>query len=164
MALTFMSDIVTNKHLYPPVSPKSGREIYVSRFTAAVTDALAINNLIGLAPLPPFCVPVDCKLYLTDIDAGAALVWAAGILDAAKTALVTGSKLIDAATVGRAAGFQTPNVHNGIFLPATWLAEALCPAQHAEKIFAMFIATAAGTPAAGTIYGWLAYRAMEFGA
>jgi len=163
MALTILSDQLLNAHLRPAVAPHSAREIYTVQFAATLPDTLAINNLVGLAQLPPLCVPVDCKLYLTDIDGATALVWAAGILDTAKTALVTGSKLIDASTVGRTAGFQVPNVHNGIFLPATWLAEALCPAKDAAKTFTMFIATAAGTPAAGTVYGWLQYRAMEFG-
>lgn len=162
MSLTFSSDIVTNKRVRPAKQPHSAGEEMAVRFKAAVTAALAINNLVGCVVLPPMCVPTDIQVYMDDIDGATSLVWSAGILDTNETDLVTGSKMIDASTAGRTAGLQVMNA-TGVWDSATWLAETLCPDRMVEKIVAIKIDTAAGTPASGDIQGIVRYVSDNFG-
>jgi len=163
MALTHLSDQLTNAHLRPAVAPHSARELHGVKFSVVLPVTLAAGELIGLAQLPPYCIPVEAHIYVSDVDTNGTptMVWSAGVLNIATTGLVTGSKLIDASIIGQAAGFQRSNVHNGIFLPATWLAEAACPALHLPKTFAALIDTVAATKAAGNMYGYLYYRASD---
>lgn len=163
MALSHLSDELTNKKHRPAVPSVAGRSLYAVPFSVVLPVSLAEGALIGLAELPPFCIPVEAMIFVSDVDTHVTpeIVWSAGILNTTLDGLVTGSKLIDGSIVGQSAGFQRSNVHNGIFIPATWLAQADCPALHAPKTFAALIDTDAATKAAGNMYGYLFYRASE---
>ena len=157
MALAFSSDVVSNRALYPPASPAQAGQVMAQRFKATVTDQLALNDLIGLAVIPEFCLPVGLDMYLDDLDDATALIWSVGILNTDADDLVTGSELIAAATVGRTAGVQGVNDYDGIHEPATWLAATGAPGIAAQKTLAMKVTTAATTPVAGDIYGVVYY-------
>ena len=157
MALAYSSDVVANKALYPPAKPQSGGEVMCQRFKVTLDDEHALNDLIGLGVLPEYCLPVGLDMYLDDLDGATALVWDVGIYNTDEDDLVSGSLLIDGATVGQSAGVQGVNDYEGIHEPATWLAETDAPGIAAEKTVVMKIMTAAATPAAGDIYGVLYY-------
>ena len=158
MALTASSDMVANRALYPPASPAQAGMVCAQRFKVSLlTTQETLNALIGLAVIPENCLPVGLDMFLDDIDDATALVWSAGILNVAQDDLVTGSELIAAATVGRAAGVQGVNDYDGIHEPAAWLAQTGAPGIAAQKILAMKLTTAPGTPAAGDVYGVVYY-------
>ena len=160
MALDFSSNRVVNKHLIPPAKAYTAGQVMAQDFKVAVDNTLAINELVGLAVIPPRHHVIWLDMYLDDIDSAATLVWSAGILNVAKTDLVSGSTFIAASTVGRSAGAQAVNDFNGIYERATWEAEATAPDVNEEKIVAMKVTTAA-TAVAGDIYGTVYYIADE---
>ena len=162
--MDYESDVVANRALRPASKPHSSREVHAVPFVAVLDDQVALGDLIGLAALPEYCKPVDLDIYAEDLDDATALVWSAGILNADGDDLVTGSNLITGSTVGRTAGMQGVNVPDCIHKVATWLAQSDSPKIHEEKIVAMKITTAAGTPVAGNVYGVLKYIASEFNA
>jgi hypothetical protein len=160
MALAYSSDQVTNRFQAPPASPHSAGEVYVANFEVALDADLAANDLVGLAAIPPDCIPVDICMIVPDLDTGTvALLFDVGILNAAKTDLVPSSLLIDGSTAGQAGGVARMDDYECAYEPATWLAEATSPEKHEEKIVALKVMTAAATAAAGTIRGHVLYRA-----
>jgi hypothetical protein len=164
MALDYSSNEVTNRHLYPPKAPHSAGEVMVTKFKVDLDASLAINDLVGLVPLPANCIPVNYKAWMDDLDGASALVHDVGILNSDKDDLVASSLLVDGSTVGQSAGLVEMNDYECAMAPETWLAETDCPEAYEEKIVAMKIMTAAGTPASGSVRGLLWYRAMENGA
>jgi len=163
MALDYSSDAVTNRRTRPPATPHSAGEVYVCPFDVTLDDAVAANDLIGLAPLPPYCVPVTIELMATDLDSGTAMLIDVGILNDDEDDLVATSNLIDGSDVCQAGGTARSDDYEGAYEPATWLAESDCPAEHEEKIVAAKVMTAATTAVAGAIRGSLLYRAAHNG-
>jgi len=164
MALTYESDVIKNRHLYPPTSPRSAREVHCQKFEVEITAALQANDLIGLAPLPGDCIPVDIVYHSDDLDSGGtpALVMDVGVLNTARDDLVADSNLVTGSTVGQSAGFQRMNDYKGALEAATWLAKSDCPHLEDEKVVAAKVTTAPATGATGKIRGILFYRASEF--
>lgn len=165
MALTYSSDQVANRFQVPPASPHSAGEVHVATFEVALDDQVALNDLVGLAAIPPDCIPVDICMIVPDLDTNVApaIVFDVGILDAATTALVPSSLLIDGSDAGQAGGVARMDDFECAFEPATWLAAPTSPERHEEKIVAMSIVAAAATAAAGTIRGYVLYRSARNG-
>jgi len=162
--MDYTSDQITNKKYFPGAAPHSARENYVVRGTVALDTDLEDNDIAGLVELPANCIPVDCALISTDLDTGTpAIVFDVGILNAAGDDLVPSSNLITDSDVGQAGGVERMNDRECAFAPATWLAEATCPAISAAKTVALKVTTVAATPAAGTVDFLLFYRAAEGG-
>lgn len=164
MALDYNSDKVTNEKYFPSAAPASARETYVVTTETTLDDQVAINDLIGLAILPANCIPVDITVYITDIESGGPTgSFDVGILNSAGDGLVPSSLLIDGSEAMQAGGMARMDDFECAFEPATWLAEATCPDLAVEKTILMKIIAAATTPAAGTVYCKLEYRAAENG-
>jgi hypothetical protein len=162
MALDYSSDKVTNEKYLPSAAPHSAREIYTVTSKVTLDDQVDTNDMIGLAILPANCIPVDCALYSTDLGTDEILV-DVGILNTAEDDLVPSSLLVDGSEICRAGGLARMDDYECVFAPATWLAEATCPDLSAEKTVALKVMTKATTPASGTLYFKLDYRAAENG-
>lgn len=164
MALAYSSDQVANRFQVPPASPHSAGEVHVATFEVALDAELAADDLVGLAAIPPDCIPVDITLMPTDLDTGTpALAFDVGILNAAGTDLVPSSLLIDGSTAGGSGSVARMDDYECAYEPATWLAQTTCPEKHEEKIVALKVMTAAATAAAGTIRGHVLYRSAHNG-
>lgn len=165
MALDYESDNISNDKYSPASAPHSAREVYRAIGVVSLDDAVEADNMVGLVILPANCIPTDITIISTDIDVNATptIVVDVGILNSDKDDMVSSSLLIDGSTVCQAGGVARMDNHECAFVPATWLAEATCPDKNTEKIVALKVITVAATPAAGTIYAIVDYRAAENG-
>lgn len=164
MALAYSSDKITNKQYLPSASPHSAREVYGVTTTVAVGDPLIDNNLVGLAILPPDCIPTDLSMVCEELSDGTDIVFDVGILNSGGDDLVPNSLLVTGSTAAQNnGGVQNVNSPQAIYAPATWLAEATCPAISVEKTIAMKVTTPATTEKAGSLYSKFEYRAAENG-
>lgn len=172
MALAYSSDNIANNKYVPASAPHSAREVYRAAGTVILDDAVAMGHLIGLCVLPANCIPTDIKVLTTDLDSDTTMVIDVGVLNADKDDLVPNSLLIEGSAVCQAGGVADMDTPDCVLHPADWLAEVTCPgydAAHAsasinsEKVIAVLIDTAAGTPVAGTMYVLLDYRSAENG-
>jgi len=160
--LDYTSDAITNKGISPPPTPHSAGEVHCVPFSVTLDDSLADNDMIGLAPLPPDCIPIEIDYTVSDLDEGTAIVHSVGILNEDKDDLVASSDLVSDSTAGQSAATQRRNSIE-IFAPATWLAETDCPEKWEEKIVAAKITEPATTATAGTMKGVLYFRAAVNG-
>lgn len=136
----------------PAVTSTQFGDLKVVSFEYALTAALALNDIIGLAKLPVGHMPVDCLINVPDLDSNGApaIVLDAGFWknDASQT-VVDADAVVDGSTAGQAGGLITPNV--GTFLTMTPPDE--------EYIFGLLTQVAPATGAtSGTISGWFSFR------
>lgn len=164
MATTRYSDLMTspNKELFHLAVPERAGEIAVVRATVTIAAALTVDDVMLLAQLPPYCIPIDAKAYWPDMDSATSLVWSLGVLDTTNLDLVSSSMGILSSTVGQAAGLAVLN-NDDWFFPATYLAETDCPDLSAGLTMAFNVDTAPGTSAtSGTIVADILYRSTLF--
>jgi hypothetical protein len=89
----------------PAVCPAEAGKVIVADASVEVTAAqIAHDNLVGLVILPAGCIPIDFILVVDDLDTGAAITQAVGLLNALETDLEAGSEMISAATIARSGG------------------------------------------------------------
>lgn len=103
----------------------------------ATTNIDNANDDIGLVIAPKGFVVTAVVANATDMDDGIALVWDLG--DAADE-----DRLVAAATTGQAAGTTVALAVTGLLYKYT-----------ADTVIRLYIATAAGTPVAGTFKGYV---------
>lgn len=115
--------------------------------TFTLTAALTINNIIEMLELPPGYVPVDVKVVVDDLDAGAAAVFKAGVLtgtvgDTVFANRTCGAEFMTGKTTMQAGGIVAADVAAGYQLAPTTTRRSL----------GLQITTAPGTSAtAGTV-------------
>ena len=162
MALDYTSDAITNLKTSPPPTPHSAGEVYAIPFYVYLDDEVTTSDLIGLAPLPPDCLPIGITQVVSDLDEGTALVYDVAILNDDKDDIVANSDFISGSTTGQAGGTERLS-SDEILDPATWLAETDCPEAHEWKYVAAKVTTPATTATTGTIRGILTFRAARNG-
>jgi hypothetical protein len=135
----------------PAVYPDEAGKVLVSDGTYEITAALNVDEVVvALCSLPAGCIPLDFTLIVDDLDAGAALVFDGGGINAAEDAV--DQIMISASTVGQAGG-----VARSTLFPMVAPVET-------ETLFGFHVTTAGNAGTAGTIRGILTYRAVEYGA
>ena len=142
----------------PPASPHSAGEVYVSAGQYEVSALLAADDLIGLAILPAGCMPVDFMLATDDLEdssATPAITLTVGILNDDEDDIVANSNFMTAETVAQAGGVARADLIS--FL------DSIDVDNDDDRIIAAKVVAAATTPAVGTVYGNLLYRASEYG-
>jgi hypothetical protein len=154
-ALTYRSDWAAGKKPMPtPTGPEVVNVLMKLTLTEAQVDALAANDTIVMGYLPEDCAFVDAVCAMTaGIDTGSALDLDFGVLKDDESDLETelqNSILVDGTTsLAR------------VTLTETMLTLVTTGAQ--RKKVGYKVATAAGTPKAGSIYLSLSYRATSYG-
>lgn len=155
-ALTYRSDWASGKKPMPtPTGPEVVNVLMKLTLTEAQVDALAANDTIVMGYLPEDCAFVDAVCAMTaGIDTGSALDLDFGVLKDDESDLETelqNSILVDGTTsLAR------------VTMTETMMTLATTGAQ--RKKVGYKVATAAGTPKAGSIYLSLSYRATSYGA
>jgi len=139
----------------PEAYPVQAGVIYCSSGKYTVGDTFTTGDLVGIAVLPAGCVGVDFILGSDDIDSGTANKLTVGILNENATDLIAGSDFITESTVGQTGGIARADKLN--------LMSGIDVDNDNARIIAIKNATAAGTAVAGTLYGTLLYRAVEYG-
>ena len=155
-ALTYRSDWASGKKPMPtPTGPEVVNVLMKLTLTEAQVDALAANDTIVMGYLPEDCAFVDAVCAMTaGIDTGSALDLDFGVLKDDESDLETelqNSILVDGTTsLARVTMTETMLTLN--------------TDGKTRKKLGFKVATAATTPAAGTLYLSLSYRATAFGA
>lgn len=163
MANTYTSDQITNKELLPPADPGRSGALMSVDCSVTISAALTQNDIIKLVELPPYCVPVDVEVYMTDLDTASSLEWDLGVLDTTNAALVSSSLAIDGeTTVGQAAGLKRMDFYDWLANIATYLAETDCPELYDGLPIAIKVITAPGTGATGTVKARVTYRSTQY--
>ena len=141
----------------PPASPRSAGEVYVSAGQYEVSASLAADDLIGLSILPAGCMPVDFTLVADDLETSGSptITLTVGILNSDEDGLVASSEFMTAETVAQAGGVARADVK-------TFL-DNIDVDEDDDRVIAVKVVAAATTPAIGTVYGNLLYRASEYG-
>jgi hypothetical protein len=155
-ALTYRSDYASGKKPMPtPTGPEVVNVLTSLTLTSAQVDALAANDIVVMGYLPEDCAFVDAICAMTTgIDTGSGLDLDFGVVNDGESDLTTelqNSILVDGTTsLAR------------VTMTETML--TLATTGSARKKLGYKVATAATTPAAGTIYLSLSYRASNYGA
>lgn len=155
-ALIYRSDHATGKKAMPtPSGPEVVNVLTSLTLTATQVDALAANDIVVMGYLPENCAFVDAVLAMTaGIDTGSGFDLDFGVVLDAETDLATelqNSPLVDGTTsLARVTMTETMLTLNS--------------GSNTRKKLGFKVATAATTPAAGTLYMSLSYRAVSFGA
>lgn len=123
----------------PVVGPGLNRQPVVLPWIVAVTTGMIdnANDEVGLVWVPKGFIPLGIVFNATDVDSGTAMVWDVG--DDASEA-----RLLSAITTGQAAGTSVALAATGLLYKYT-----------TKTLIKAYVNTAAGTPVAGTIKGWL---------
>jgi hypothetical protein len=155
MPFTNSNDYITGRK--PTLFP-AGSELVTVNFELAVpTGDLALNTIGQIGILPAGCVPVEVRVYGSDLDSGAgAGVYEVGILDAAGTAFSS------AAADGGASWGNTSTAVATAFdksLTRTLNSMSTVTATQTDRKLGLKVATAPSTAVAGTIGVALTYRA-----
>jgi hypothetical protein len=155
-ALIYRSDHATGKKAMPtPSGPEVVNVLTSITLTSAQTDALAANDIVVMGYLPENCAFVDAICAMTaGIDTGSALDLDFGVVLDAETDLAT--ELVNSILVDGTTSLAR------VTMTETML--TLNTGSNTRKKLGFKVATAATTPAAGTIYLSLSYRATSFGA
>lgn len=155
-ALIYRSDHATGKKSMPtPSGPEVVNVLTSITLTSAQTDALAANDIIVMGYLPENCAFVDAICAMTaGIDTGSALDLDFGVVLDAETDLAT--ELVNSILVDGTTSLAR------VTMTETML--TLNTNGNTRKKLGFKVATAATTPAAGTVYLSLSYRATSFGA
>jgi hypothetical protein len=137
----------TAKGLVNPPYPARAGEVVAIRETFEVTTAIggAAGDIIEMLPIPPGCVPVDAVVHFADLDDATAMIVDIGVMSGAwgdaDDTRTCGDELFD--------GIDTPQA-GGVARPT--LAKAFTIARsNTHRSIGIKVATAAGTPAAGTV-------------
>lgn len=126
----------------PAVTPVGAGAITVYG-EAAVTTALADNDIVGVGYLPAGARILDVKIVSDDLDSGTALVLDAGLVNADEDDLAT--VLISGSAIGQAGGIDLMDVTAAV---ATAI-QADAPDD--DQLVGIKVTTVAGTPVAGAI-------------
>lgn len=155
-ALIYRSDHATGKKAMPtPSGPEVVNVLTSLTLTSAQVDALAANDIVVMGYLPENCAFVDAICAMTaGIDTGSALDLDFGVVLDAETDLAT--ELVNSILVDGTTSLAR------VTMTETML--TLNTGSNTRKKLGFKVATAATTPAAGTIYLSLSYRATSFGA
>lgn len=154
-ALSYRSPWATGAKVMPTPTGSEVINVLLSHtMTSAEVDALAANDIITMGWLPENCAFVDAICAMTTgIDTGSGLDLDFGIVNAGETDLTTelqNSILVDGTTsLARVTMTETMLTLNTD--GAT------------KKKLGYKVATAATTPAAGTVYLSLSYRSTQYG-
>jgi hypothetical protein len=139
-----------------------GSEVVSVRMEVSLPATHALNDIIEFGHLPEDHVPVDFILDSADIDTNGApaAIFAAGLLNAAKTDLSAdaddgGASWLTGSTIGQAGGIARPTVR------ALWLTK---PKAATRRMLGAKITTGAATAAAGVVAMTIKYRAAAHGA
>lgn len=155
MSFTNTNDYITGRK--STVLPAGGELVTVNYELAVPTGDLALNTIGQIGILPAGCIPVEVRVYGTDLDSGAgAGVYQVGILDAAGTAFSS------AAADGGAAWGDTGTAVATAFdksLTRSLNSMATVTATQADRKLGLKVTTAPSTAVAGTIGVALTYRA-----
>ena len=159
-ALVYRSDWASGKKPMPtPTGPEVVNVLTSIALTSAQVDALAANDIVVMGYLPEDCAFVGGICAMTaGIDTGSGFDLDFGIVNDGETDLGTelkNSPLVDGGTSLYVLGDQS-NMTEAMLLLNT--------DGKTRKKLGYKVATAATTPAAGTLYLSLSYRAVSFGA
>jgi len=155
MAFTNSNDYITGRNPLP--FPAGGENVTVNFDLAVTTGDLAVNSIGQIGVLPAGCVPVEVRVYGSDLDTGAgAGVYQVGLLDAAGTAISAAAE-----DGGGAWGDTSAAVATAFdkLLTRTLKNMASVTKTAADRKVGLKVTTAPTTPAAGTIGVALTYRA-----
>lgn len=156
---TFTNAATANDYMTgrKPLRTPQGAEVVAARFTISLGTAdLDASDIGAFAKLPAGCVPVDCLVDMTDMDAStAALVLTFGVMTtAAATALSTetadGGGAWGATTAVTAAATQRLTLTGNNMMNVT--------ATQTDRLVGCIVTTAPTTAAAGTLGLTLMYR------
>lgn len=153
--MPYTNDYITGRR--PVVTPTGAENVTVRFEIAAATGDLALNSIGQMGILPAGCVPVDVRVYASDLDTGAgAGVYQVGIWDGVSSTLSTA-----AADGGGAWGDTGAAVATAFDKPLTRTLNNLASVQPAQvdRRVGLRVTTAPSTPAAGTLGVELTYRA-----
>jgi len=155
-ALVYRSDWATGKKPMPtPAGPEVINVLMSLTLTSAQTDALAANDLVIMGYLPEDCAFIDAICAMTTgIDTGSGLDLDFGVVNDGETDLAT--ELVNSILVDGTTSLAR------VTMTETML--TLNTDGKTRKKLGFKVATAATTPAAGTLYLSLSYRATAFGA
>lgn len=155
MAFTGSNDYITGRK--PAVFPAGCELVTVNFEVPMATGDLALNTIGQVGILPAGCVPVDVRVYGTDMDSGAAAaVFQVGIWDG------SGASLSTAAADGGAAWGDTSTAVATAFdksLTRTLNSMSTVTATSADRKLGVKVTTAPTTAVAGTLGVALTYRA-----
>jgi hypothetical protein len=155
MSFVNSNDYITGRK--PAVYPAGSELVTVNFELALPVGDLALNTIGQIGVLPAGCIPVEVRVYGTDLDTGAgAGVYEVGVLDAAGTAFSA------AAADGGASWGNTGAAVATAFdksLTRTLNSMSTVAATSADRRIGLKVATAPTTPAAGTIGVSMTYRA-----
>jgi hypothetical protein len=154
-ALTIQSPWANGQMAMPsPNGPEVINVLMALTLTSAQVDALAANDIITMGYLPENCAFVDAVCAMTaGIDTGNALDLDFGIVNAGETDLTT--ELVNSILVDGTTSLAR------VTMTETML--TLNTDGATRKKLGYKVATAAGTPGAGTIWLSLSYRASNYG-
>jgi hypothetical protein len=155
-ALIYHSDHASGKKPMPtPSGPEVVNVLTSLTLTSAQVDALAANDIVVMGYLPENCAFVDAICAMTaGIDTGSGLDLDFGVVLDAETDLAT--ELVNSILVDGTTSLAR------VTMTETML--TLKTTGSARKKLGFKVATVATTPAAGTLYLSLSYRAVSFGA
>lgn len=156
MAFTNSNDYITGRK--PTVFPAGAENVTVNYEIAMATGDLALNTIGQIGILPAGCVPVEVRVYGTDMDSGGgAAVYQVGIWDG------YGASLSTAAADGGAAWGDTGTAVATAFdkqLTRTLNSMSTVTATQSDRKIGVKVTTAPSTAVAGTLGVSLTYRAV----
>lgn len=155
MAFTGSNDYITGRK--PVLFPAGCENVTVAFEIPMATADLALNTIGQIGILPAGCVPVEVRVYGTDMDSStAAAVFQVGIWDG------SGASLSTAAADGGAAWGDTGTAVNTAFdkaLTRSLNYMSTVTATGADRKLGVKVTTAPTTAVAGTLGVLLVYRA-----
>jgi len=161
MAVFKKSDAVAaNK---PPITSDDAGTVVVVPFSFVPSSALLVNEVLGLAILPPDCMPVDVFLALPDVDtastgvydigfyrATSAVELIANITDTANLTAVDSNAMVSALTPAGAAVITRATSRDFLDMTVDKLN---------SRVLSITVTTAPTTGTSATaIKGWFSYR------
>lgn len=147
MAL-YKSNVTKYPSLNPSVTTSEAGKLHGSFGVAEIDTSIDANDIVLLCNLPANHEPFDFILSTDSLDDGTAITVSVGIVNADQDDLVASTKFIDSDTVAQAGGtVRASVVGEGL---------ALAPSD-SDRYVGLKVETAAGTAAAGKVYGKLIY-------
>lgn len=145
---------ITNQ--MPQPTPPGAGQLMVSYGKVTLDVSVAASDLAGLCILPKRCMPVDLKVISDVLDSGATIAGIIGIANASLDDLESSMSLMTATTALRAGGTMATPLEVGYKSIAV---------SDVDRVVALKISAAASasssSAAAGSVYGWLTYRAYD---
>lgn len=156
MSFTNSNDYITGRKPMP--FPAGIENVTVNFEISMATGDLALNTIGQIGILPAGCIPVDVRVYGSDMDSGAgAGVYQVGIWDG------SGASLSTVAADGGAAWGDTSTAVATAFdkpLTRTLNSMATVTATSSDRKLGVKVTTAPSTAVAGTLGVQLVYRAV----